>query len=1512
MSISAVTNGALVAVLLVETLGAEEPVALVAEYTMASEAGIVHDIGPARAHLRLNKGVRTVDVAGGPPGVKKALDFDGSPDAKAVSEQKELLKNVGRTFTVTVWVRMKELARQRKMCIVTKRTVGWKPTPFILGVDSQGRFVTEGSDGMGWPANFSSDAQIRPGEWHHLAFVWEAGREGVHYVDGRRMSSVRSKAGLEATDEPLILGWDDYSGEPLKALVGRLRIFPVALTAEQVARDRDGILKTRPAQAADFPPPMQMVRLHLTRFDAPEAFRALREGNFDPVTKRLAERRSRPDVVDWPEMTLDGTACFREAIEDRELPLRQGAMMRPFLRQTYDHVIEPGDHWFRVLEWFWSQKHVYTTDLTAHGFGCRYELETFPVEIRGSGASDIKSVSVSYGGKVIYSRDFTAGSTGSITAEIWTGIPGRTLAELPIDRRSDKTLELASFMLLEGLGENSGARLRGWLVPPASGDYEFFIASDDNGRLLLSTDDSPANAREIASVKDWTSPFEWARFPEQRSRPVRLESRRRYYVEALVKQGGGGAHLAVAWRGPKPVGEEPVVIGGEFLIPFESGPARSVTLLLPQNAPGKPYMLSVNGRRAIPLEVGLEPIAPGAPCERMRQIDVTIAGEPLIFVKTPKRPFIYQEAWEKDLAAMRQAPDVGPLPDRRAWYERVGVEVPRSPVLTYGAYLPHGMSGAWWKNGVHMPEFQGDAAAFARHLAELGFDAVFVPNMHDGEPDHPDSTRRLFRELMAAGLRGGVMPTEVNNPNIAFYMHNLPSFWRPCIRDVQIAAQHLASFPNFLGVMTGADNAGYVPYWDWAGPIMNRPWARAFLLWRAGAQPKVPLGPALAPSKDVEVRASQREFVEYIRRYDETFERYNDLARAVREVNPDLVYTTGSYGSSPGVGGSGGWPWATIPGRPMHKDLDVMQVYDWNETPTSKPLHNVALIDRLRSYYPAKRCWTIIDNFRLFFERPTMQRAYALALTRGVSGVGTNFLAHPGARPEAMAWYRELHHWIHTYGGAFAMMEVLPTIGVLYVHEQAISRPIGHSRPDGSHEGKVTEALFVCHAAGYPAAVVTPEELLRDACRSRSTMKVLLLVGLNRFDNTWVWHEGLRQPLEDFLARGGRILRDDESESPVESEAPGLRFLSYIEQGVEDGNARLFARNAANVAALRAALKDLERPIAYSDDSSVWVIPSISGDVQYVTVVNQAVPTDTSGKPQNDSRFVRPQVARLSWKTDRPIYDVKLGRRLTPEGASSCDLTEDGFRLYALPPREPIAPSLKFAAGARGYLVAEVLGPYKGLPVRLDVSRQGRTVHIFTATGLEAELPVAVDEAVSEFTIVATELLTGKSRPARPSPVRPAARRGRDHLREFAARKDVPLVVALTEEQMADPELKSRAERLVGAFRAAGRRAELSRAGPLGVVRGLQQVKPSFRYPQWETEETDLVLMGSPRDNVLIFDQARGGFIGWSAPQAGNWCVVRTFSPFVGGFQALNILASDRGGLVAGMETIATELSAKP
>ena len=115
-----------------------------------------------------------------------------------------------------------------------------------------------------------------------------------------------------------------------------------------------------------------------------------------------------------------------------------------------------------------------------------------------------------------------------------------------------------------------GQRLRTFVVPPASGNYVFWISSDDNSQLFVSSDESPANMAVVAWVNTWTNPREWTKEPNQQSAPRLLQAGRRYYVEARMQQGGGGDNLAVRWLMPNGSYEEPLTAvspAGTRLVP---------------------------------------------------------------------------------------------------------------------------------------------------------------------------------------------------------------------------------------------------------------------------------------------------------------------------------------------------------------------------------------------------------------------------------------------------------------------------------------------------------------------------------------------------------------------------------------------------------------------------------------------------------------------------------------------------------------------------------------------------------------------------------------------------------------------------------------------------------------------------------------------------------------------------------------------------------------------------------
>ena len=127
-----------------------------------------------------------------------------------------------------------------------------------------------------------------------------------------------------------------------------------------------------------------------------------------------------------------------------------------------------------------------------------------------------------------------------------------------------------------GFGQYYLSRMRGYLHPPVSGGYSFWIASDNSSELWLSPDSGPSKAKKIAFIAryGWVAPREWSHYPSQHSEPIRLEAGQRYYIEAIQEQTTVGDNLAVAWQGP---GVEQGVIEGRYLTPCGRGLTDSAT-----------------------------------------------------------------------------------------------------------------------------------------------------------------------------------------------------------------------------------------------------------------------------------------------------------------------------------------------------------------------------------------------------------------------------------------------------------------------------------------------------------------------------------------------------------------------------------------------------------------------------------------------------------------------------------------------------------------------------------------------------------------------------------------------------------------------------------------------------------------------------------------------------------------------------------------------------------------------
>jgi hypothetical protein len=161
--------------------------------------------------------------------------------------------------------------------------------------------------------------------------------------------------------------------------------------------------------------------------------------------------------------------------------------------------------------------------------------------------------------------------TGAILREVFQDIQGNSISNLTSAASYPGSPSLTNlvtdyFESPLNFGDNYGQRMHGYIVPPVTGDYTFWIASDEGSALYLSSNDNPTNQTLIAYAASATGWRYWTSQASQRSATVALQAGRPYYICALQKEGNGEDYVAVRWLRPDGVDEGP--IPATYLLPY--------------------------------------------------------------------------------------------------------------------------------------------------------------------------------------------------------------------------------------------------------------------------------------------------------------------------------------------------------------------------------------------------------------------------------------------------------------------------------------------------------------------------------------------------------------------------------------------------------------------------------------------------------------------------------------------------------------------------------------------------------------------------------------------------------------------------------------------------------------------------------------------------------------------------------------------------------------------------------
>jgi xyloglucan-specific exo-beta-1,4-glucanase len=121
--------------------------------------------------------------------------------------------------------------------------------------------------------------------------------------------------------------------------------------------------------------------------------------------------------------------------------------------------------------------------------------------------------------------------------ETWTDVDGDAIIDLMRGTNNfliapNATERLGHLLEVESwVGDNYGLRIKGWLVPPVSGSYRFWISSDDNGEFWLSSNDDPANMVIRCYQPYFSQSRDWYNYRYQQSELIALVAGQAYYFK---------------------------------------------------------------------------------------------------------------------------------------------------------------------------------------------------------------------------------------------------------------------------------------------------------------------------------------------------------------------------------------------------------------------------------------------------------------------------------------------------------------------------------------------------------------------------------------------------------------------------------------------------------------------------------------------------------------------------------------------------------------------------------------------------------------------------------------------------------------------------------------------------------------------------------------------------------------------------------------------------------------------
>jgi hypothetical protein len=139
---------------------------------------------------------------------------------------------------------------------------------------------------------------------------------------------------------------------------------------------------------------------------------------------------------------------------------------------------------------------------------------------------------------------------GIIARKEFDNITGTLVSDLTnnvkFPSQPDSVSYLTGLEAPSNIGDNYGQQILGFVTAPLTGGYSFYIASDDQSVLFLSTDTSPVNKQLVAAEIGWNTSRLWIGELNDRLQIPTSFVAGDFFVEAEDFDYGGGQHMLAA------------------------------------------------------------------------------------------------------------------------------------------------------------------------------------------------------------------------------------------------------------------------------------------------------------------------------------------------------------------------------------------------------------------------------------------------------------------------------------------------------------------------------------------------------------------------------------------------------------------------------------------------------------------------------------------------------------------------------------------------------------------------------------------------------------------------------------------------------------------------------------------------------------------------------------------------------------------------------------------------------